>query len=217
MLNEAIYIYQNQNNSLSEILKRHPFSIVVYISLPFFSNKREDIIKFLNDFKESSFDFKKSENIFKYKKFFKTIIIRHPIKDTENLKKIKIIKSTLRDTHKVIDQILDFNRSGNKTYIDDSVNLKQLFLIEESVANAEYHKKSYEKKANEIYDPHNDIKYATQKDIDKVRFELGDALFRDKIKYAKPLFPGKGLHYDNDYLYNTYVQPYERKKGKDKK
>lgn len=217
MLNEAIYIYQNQKTSLSEVLKRHPFSIVVYIKLPFFSKNQEAIIKFLNDFKESSFDFQRKENIFKYRKFFKSVIIRHPIKDTENLKKIKIVKSSWRDTHKIIDQILDFNRQGNKTYIDESVNLKQLGLIEESVANAEYHKKSYEKKANEIYDPNNDIKYATQKDIDKVRFELGDALFRDKIKYAKPLFPGKDLHYDNDYLYNTYVQPYERKRGKDKK
>ena len=212
LLSDFIYIYKNSGKSLSEILKMHPFSIVVYIKTPFFSKSEQALDEFLNEYKESSFDYKREDSVFQYKKKFKHIVIRFPIKDTDNLKSENIKKETLRKAFKIVDILLDRRVVGNKIYVNEKTNIKQLLLQEENIANSEFHKKRHDKKMNEIHDPSMDIVYATESDINKARFELGENLFRHKIKYNENLFVGKDIHYDNEYLYERYVKPHEKKK-----
>lgn len=217
-LKNFIYIYHNQLINQEKILKRHPYSTVVIIKTTLFKKSNEKLHYFLNKFKESSFDFQKKDHTFKFKKLGKNIIIRFPFKNTDNLSLEKQENKTWRDACKILDQILDFDKEGNKIYVleDEVEKLNRMLLIEEAAAKAEYHKKQHEKKQQEIHNPNDDIKYAKQKDINRIRFALGDALFRDKIKKGENLFHNEGLHYDNEYLYEIYVEPFEKKKTKKK-
>lgn len=221
-LEEFVFIYRNPKESINEIFKRHPFSIVVYIKI--FPNNDNTLISFLNEFKEHSMDYHKTLNTFKYKRFLKTLIIRHPIKTTLNLDKINKIEVSLRNTYKIIDSILDFKDHKKKEllfskyYIKNKEDLDKSSLLEKDIALSENKKKKLEKKRDENYDPDSNIKYATDNDISKLRFNIGDAEFRYRIKNNIYLFHEQSnIHYDNDYLYEKYVKPYERGKKGDKK
>lgn len=194
-------------------MKRHPYSIVVILNtLP---KNDKTMIQFLEQFKESSMEFNQKKHIYKFKKLFKLLIIRFPIKQTDDLNKINQVEKTFRDTVKLIDHILDFNNPDNKYYVKTPEEYHRFSLMEKNFSNAENKKAKLEKKKEENYDPLSDIYYATQKDIDKVRFELGDPEFKYRIKHNIPLFPPfQKIHYDNDHLYKTYVLPYERGKKK---
>lgn len=213
-LDQFIYIYKNHSDNIKKVLKRHPFSTVVYIKT--FSKSDQSIIKLLNDFKNSSDDYHSCKNIFKYSGFLKSLIIRHPIKDTFDIKKVNVKKISLRETHKIIDKILDTSRIDNKIYIDKNTDMKKNFLLEKDLSKSEYNSHKLENKKLENHDPKEDIYYATEKDINKVRSDLGEVAFRYRVKYNIALFPpSRKINYDNDYLYDIYVKPYERnKKGK---
>jgi hypothetical protein len=212
-LNELIYIYINTKESEKTILERHVFSTVVFVKT--FPKSDKNVVNFLNEFIGIFTDIHKKQNCFKYSKLFKQLVVRFPIKKTDNFEKENLKITDIREAFKVVKKVLQFERMDNKIYIDENTDLNKVFLIERDIAHAENNKKRLEKKQTELYGDEPEIYYATQEDINKVRSDLGDAEFKYRVKHEIPLFPPyMGIHYDNEYLYETYVKPYERGKKK---